>query len=107
MFYSPRSFEVSRRGFWHLDRVYKVQITVKAICGEARSGIANLAFWLHGLSLFRFTAPGSDHAPGQVGYSPGRAVGPSVGWCRSQMDTSHESREKNYLVKTQLDGEVV
>jgi hypothetical protein len=103
VFYSLHSFEVYKRGFLRLARVCQVQITLRAVCGEVRSGIANLAFWLHGLSLFRFTAPGSARAPGWAGYSPGRAVGPSVGWCRSQMYTSPESREKNTSLKTQLD----
>ena len=64
VFFSLYSFEVSRRGFLHLDRVCKVQITVKAVCGEARSGIANLAsLWLQGASLFLLQCPGVISRP--------------------------------------------
>ena len=44
LFFSLCSFVVCRRGFVRLARVCTVQITVRAVCGEARSSIANSAF---------------------------------------------------------------
>ena len=81
MFYSLHSFEVCRRGFLRPDRVCTVQIMVRAVYSEVRSGIANLAFGSVALRGFCVSAPGYFHAPGPAVGRPGRAVGPPVGWC--------------------------